>query len=95
MADIITASPTNDVTGVVKTPPTMIAGAIRAAFAEALAAIPPDGPENVVEVAVGLDTGVNLVYAHKATNGRFTAAAWIGSDWSGHLTGGAQVTARW
>lgn len=95
MADLVPASPTNDVSGVIKMPPTMIRGAIKAAVADALATIGPDDPANVVEVAVGLETGVNLVYAHKSPNGRWVAAAYVGSNWNGDLTAGAQITARW
>lgn len=94
-ADVIPASPLNDVSGVVKMPPTMIAGSIRQAVAEALASIPPDGPENTVEIAVGLETGVNLVYAHRSSNGKFVAKSWLGSNWSGDLTAGVAITARW
>lgn len=93
MADILTASPTNDIPGVVKTPPDQIRGAIRAAVAECLATIPP-GKSGVVEVGVSLEHGVNLVYAHKV-NDRWTAFSWVGRNWSGEITGGAQITASW
>lgn len=49
----------------------------------------------MAEVAVSLETGVNLVYAHKAPDGRWQAAAWVGSNWQGELTAGAQVTWTW
>jgi hypothetical protein len=94
VADILTASPSNDVKGVVKTPPPLISGAIRAAVAEALASIPP-GKHGMAEVAVGLESGVNLVYAHKSADGKWTAAAHLGRRWDGAMTVGAIVTATW
>lgn len=94
MSDIVTASPTNDVSGVVKTPPTMIRGAIRAAVADAIASIPPE-KSGYAEIAVSLDTGVNIVTAAKTKDGRWTAVSWFGSDWSGNLQGGASVTFAW
>jgi hypothetical protein len=92
-ADLVPASPTNNIPGVVKMPPTAIRGAIRAAVADALAAIPP-GQQSLAEVAVSLEDGVNLVYAHKV-DGRWTAAAYVGRRWDGEIRAGAIVTATW
>jgi hypothetical protein len=92
--DIVVASPTNAVSGVVKTPPTAIRGAIRSAVAEALASI-PEGKTSMAEVAVSLEDGVNLVYAHKSPSGRWEAAAYVGRRWDGEIAAGAVVTATW
>lgn len=91
---IQTASPTNGVSGVVLTPPSNIRGSIKAAVAEVIATIPP-GKKAVVEIAVALETGVNVVYAFKGANGKWTVASWLGSNWSGKLAGGAQITRAW
>lgn len=94
MSDIVPASPTNNVKGVVIAQPGQIRGAIKAAVAEALAGIPP-GKQGMAEVAVDLDTGVNLVYAHKTPDGKWTAAAWVGRTWEGDISGGAVITRTW
>lgn len=94
MAEFQTPSPTNDVPGVVKTPPDLIRGAIRAAVADALASIPP-GKQGIAEIAVSMEHGVNLVYAHKLPNERWTAVAYVGRRWDGAMTGGAVVAATW
>jgi hypothetical protein len=92
--DIVVATPDNGVKGVVKTPPSQIRGAIRAAVAEALAEIPPDR-NGIAELAVSLESGVNLVYAHKMQGGKWTAVAYLGSNWSGEISGGVSVKLSW
>ncbi len=92
--DIVVASPTNDVSGVIKTPPTMIRGAIRAAVADVLKDMPPD-KRGYAEIAVSLEAGVNIVTAIQTEDGRWTAVSWFGSNWQGELTAGGAIKVAW
>jgi len=75
--------------GVIEVPPSMISESIKRIVDRELASI-PKGKAQVAKVSIDLSTGVNLAYAAKF-NDTWQVVAWVGSNWSGDIEGGAQV----
>lgn len=81
--------------GVVIMPPGMIAASIRQEVDRIVNQLPAAFPQaTMVRLDIGLDKGVNLAFAHKTYDGRFSivTGGWIGKDWQGPVTGGVGVT---
>ena len=90
---ITLATPTNSQHGAIVTPPSMIRDTIKRKVDEALADIPP-GKRGAL-VAVATEAGVNIAIAHRDPASGWQVAAWVGRNWSGAVSAGAEVKKTW
>lgn len=74
-------------------PPGPIASMLKQQVHQALSEI-PEGKQGAL-VAVATESGVNLVVAHRSRDGRWTANAWIGKEWTKPVSAGANVKLTW
>lgn len=79
--------------GVVVVEPFAIRDSIKRQAEEALKTIEPSDTQ-MVELAVDLESGVNLAYAYRV-NDEWKIAAWVGRKWDGPIAGGVYVKRTW
>lgn len=95
-SDIKTASPTNDVKGVILADPASIAGSIKNVVDDVLKGVEPG--HGTATLAVDLKSGVNVVVAHRFVGSErwdLDGAFWFGKTWDGGGNIGVAVKASW
>lgn len=73
-----------------------LASAIKRVTHEALAGLPPGA--NGARVEISHDKGIELAFAHRSENGRWTVDAWVGKNFykaDSPLEYGATATILW